>query len=182
LRGALLATGLALALGGCATLPSAVTKAPGAAPVAVPSNEKALGGATPKVDSTTLMVESAAAMLGQPYRFGGAAPGGFDCSGLVAYAAGNAGIRLPRTAQEQLHSGVPILRAQVRAGDLVFMRLAHKELHVGIAIDGERFIHAPSTGGHVRIDSLAAVPYAGGFLSARRVIEGAGGRSSASAN
>jgi peptidoglycan DL-endopeptidase CwlO len=180
LRGALLATGLALALGGCATLPGAVKNAPG--PVPVPANERAPGGATPKVDSATLMVESAAAMLGQPYRFGGATPGGFDCSGLVAYAASSAGIRLPRTALEQLHSGVPILRGEVRAGDLVFMRLAHKELHVGIAIDGERFIHAPSTGGHVRIDSLAAVPYGGGFLSARRVFEGAGGRPGASAN
>ncbi len=50
------------------------------------------------------------------------------------------------------------------------MHLAHKELHVGIAIDDGRFIHAPSTGGHVRIDSLAAPPYAGGFLGARRII------------
>ena len=51
------------------------------------------------------------------------------------------------------------------------MHLAHKELHVGIAIGGERFIHAPSTGGHVRVDSLAAPPYAEGFAGARRIIE-----------
>ena len=60
--------------------------------------------------------------------------------------------------------------ATSRPGDLVFMHLAHKELHVGIALGGERFIHAPSTGGHVRIDSLAAPPYSSGFLSARRII------------
>ena len=103
-------------------------------------------------------------MLGQPYRFGGAAPGGFDCSGLVAYAASGAGVRVPRTAHEQLHAGTPVARSELQAGDLVFMHLAHKELHVGIAIDGERFIHAPSAGGHVRIDSLAAPPYSQQFL------------------
>ncbi len=80
------------------------------------------------------LVDLALAMLGQPYRCGGAAPGGFDCSGLVAYAAAGAGIRVPRTAHEQLRAGMPVARGELRAGDLVFMHLAHKELHVGIAI------------------------------------------------
>jgi murein DD-endopeptidase len=110
-------------------------------------------------------------MLGQPYRWGGAAPGGFDCSGLVVYATGSAGLHLPRTALEQLKVGVPISRQEVRAGDLVFMHLAHKELHVGIAIDGDRFVHAPSSGGYVRIDRLTAAPYARGFLRARRIVD-----------
>jgi cell wall-associated NlpC family hydrolase len=118
-----------------------------------------------------LIVDSATAMLGQPYRYGGAAAGGFDCSGLVVYATSRAGLHLPRTAQEQLHIGVPIARRELRAGDLVFMHLAHKELHVGIAIDNDRFVHAPSSGGHVRIDSLSAPPYARGFLNARRIID-----------
>lgn len=116
------------------------------------------------------MIDTASSMLGQPYRFGGAAPGGFDCSGLVVYAAAGAGIHVPRTAHEQLGFGRPIARGELQAGDLVFMHLAHKELHVGIAIDGERFIHAPSTGGRVRIDALAASPYARGYLGARRII------------
>jgi cell wall-associated NlpC family hydrolase len=120
------------------------------------------------------MVNSATAMLGQPYRFGGAAPGGFDCSGLVAYAAHRAGIELPRTTREQLQVGVPIRRPELQSGDLVFMHLAHRGLHVGIVIDRERFIHAPATGGHVRIDSLAVPPYSTRFLSARRIIDSAG--------
>jgi len=115
------------------------------------------------------MVDTAASVLGQPYRFGGAAPGGFDCSGLVVYAAAGAGVHVPRTAHEQLRFGEPIARGELQAGDLIFMHLAHKELHVGIAIDGKRFIHAPSTGGYVRIDSLAAPPYARGYLGARRI-------------
>jgi cell wall-associated NlpC family hydrolase len=170
LRSALLATGLTLALAGCATLPGAVKNAPGAAPA--PLGGGIVAAPATKVDSATVMVESAAAMLGQPYRFGGTAPGGFDCSGLVAFAAQSAGIRLPRTAQEQLRAGAPVERHEVHAGDLIFMRLARKELHVGIAIDGERFIHAPSTGGRVRIDSLTAPPYTGSFLGARRLVDG----------
>jgi cell wall-associated NlpC family hydrolase len=118
-----------------------------------------------------LIVDSATAMLGQPYRYGGAAPGGFDCSGLVVYATGGAGLRLPRTAVEQLHAGTPIARRDLQAGDLVFMHLARKELHVGIAIGDDRFVHAPSRGGYVRIDSLKARPYAHGFLTARRVVD-----------
>ena len=117
------------------------------------------------------MVDAARAMLGQPYKFGGAAPGGFDCSGLVAFSAASVGVSLPRTAHEQQKSGWPVTRAGVKTGDLVFMRLARKKLHVGIAIDGERFIHAPASGGRVRIDSLGAAPYSSGFLGARRVID-----------
>ena len=117
-----------------------------------------------------MMVDRALSMLGQPYRFGGAAPGGFDCSGLVAYAANGAGIRVPRTAVEQMGIGMPVARGEVQAGDLVFMHLAHKELHVGLAIGEERFVHAPSSGGRVRIDSLASGPYAKGYLRARRII------------
>lgn len=118
------------------------------------------------------MVDLATSMLGQPYRYGGAAPGGFDCSGLVMYAAAGAGIRLPRTSREQLRTGTRVARGDLRAGDLVFMRLARRELHVGIAIDGERFIHAPSRGGHVRVDSLASPAYARKYLSARRIMQG----------
>ena len=108
-------------------------------------------------------------MLGQPYRYGGAEPGGFDCSGLVSYAAHNAGFAVPRTAQDQQHAGLAVARATLQPGDLVFLHLAGKELHVGVAIDPMHFVHAPSAGGRVRIDSLNARPYSTGFLSARRL-------------
>jgi cell wall-associated NlpC family hydrolase len=117
-----------------------------------------------------MMIDSATSMIGQPYRFGGAAPGGFDCSGLVAYAASSAGIFVPRTAAEQLGYGSPVGRAQLQAGDLVFMHLSGKELHVAIALDRQLFVHAPSSGGRVRVDSLLAQPYAKGFIGARRVV------------
>ena len=116
------------------------------------------------------MIDTATSMIGQPYRYGGAAPGGFDCSGLVSYAATNAGIRVPRTAAEQMEIGRPVARSDLQAGDLVFMHLSSKELHVAIALDRQLFVHAPSSGGRVRIDSLLAPPYAQGFIAARRVV------------
>jgi len=143
--------------------------APSAAgPVRAGAGPGGAGGASLSRPPASVMVDNALSMLGQPYRYGGAAPGGFDCSGLVAFAAAGAGIRVPRTALEQLRAGMPVARDDLRAGDLVFMHLAHKQLHVGIAISNERFVHAPATGGHVRIDSLAAPPYVYGFTAARR--------------
>jgi cell wall-associated NlpC family hydrolase len=153
--------GVALALAACTTTRPLN---PGAgAPRELP------GGSAVRNPQASI-VDAATAMLGQPYRYGGAAPGGFDCSGLVVYATGSAGIHLPRTALEQLHAGSPIPRSKLRAGDLVFMNLARKELHVGIAIDDNRFVHAPATGRRVRIDSLNASPYARAFLTARRIV------------
>jgi cell wall-associated NlpC family hydrolase len=157
----------ALASSACAVHPAGSSRAPG--PLQIPASTAATPS-QPPADQRALIVDAAGAMIGQPYQFGGAAPGGFDCSGLVLYAASGAGIRVPRTAREQMDFGVSVRRADVSAGDLVFMHLSHKELHVGIAIDRDRFIHAPSTGGRVRIDSLAAPPYAKGFLSARRIV------------
>ena len=165
---AALAAALSIVLAACASTSVKMRNPP--EPLGAPGAQIPSGIARPAPDQRAAMVDLAKSMLGQPYRWGGAAPGGFDCSGLVVYAANGAGIRVPRTAHEQLGTGTPVARGKVREGDLVFMHLAHKELHVGIAIDDERFVHAPSRGGYVRIDSLAAPPYARGFLGARRIV------------
>jgi murein DD-endopeptidase len=161
---AAIAAGLSLVLAACASTPREVSQPP----KAVPESPAAQAPAAP--DARILMIDAATSMLGQPYHFGGAGPGGFDCSGLVVYSAAGAGIRVPRTAAEQFDFGVPITRSELQAGDLIFMHLTSKELHVAIALDNQRFIHAPSTGRRVRIDSLAAPPYAKSFIGARRVI------------
>jgi cell wall-associated NlpC family hydrolase len=147
-----------LSLAACVSAPRNPTPA-------APSADARVSG-----DPRFLMIDNAMAMLGQPYKWGGAGPGGFDCSGLVVYAAASAGLHLPRTASEQRRLGTSVSRSQLQPGDLIFMHLARKELHVGIALDDGRFIHAPSTGGRVRIDSIAAAPYAAGFIGARRVV------------
>ena len=153
------ALAVAIALAGCAThVPATRTLRP--APIARDGSS---------ADSHHQMLTIALSMIGQPYQFGGAAPGGFDCSGLVQYAANGAGIRLSRTAAEQSRSGTPVARDQIQTGDLIFMHVDRKELHVGMALNGETFVHAPSTGGFVRIDRLAASPYSHGYLYARRI-------------
>jgi cell wall-associated NlpC family hydrolase len=161
-----LAAGFGALLAGCALRPPSAGQLP---PASSPPNVAPAPAPPAAVDAAALLVANATAMLGQPYRYGGSQPGGFDCSGLIAYAANRAGIYLPRTAREQLHSGVPVRREELRAGDLVFMHLEGKDLHVGLALDAHRFVHAPATGGRVRIDSLDREPYSTGFSGARRV-------------
>ncbi|HEV7358010.1 MAG TPA: C40 family peptidase [Steroidobacteraceae bacterium] len=154
---------MSLSLAACASTSHKISPAP--ATDAVPEPAPGIGSS-----ATQLMVDTATSMIGQPYRFGGSAPGGFDCSGLVVYSAANAGIRVPRTAAEQLEFGQPVARTELQPGDLLFMHLSSKELHVAIALDRQLFVHAPSSGGRVRVDSLLAPPYAKGFIAARRVV------------
>ena len=155
-----------MTLAACAT-----TREAARSPQTVESAETARPAeAIPNASAAQLMIDTATSMIGQPYRYGGAAPGGFDCSGLVIYAAESAGVHVPRTAAEQMEIGRPVARSELQAGDLVFMHLARKELHVAIALDRQLFVHAPSSGGRVRVDSLLAPPYSQGFIAARRVV------------
>ena len=164
------AAALAIWAAGCATSHKTARNPASAAPQSAAPGLPA-AAAPAHVDPGSTLVERALSMVGQPYRYGGAAPGGFDCSGLAVYAAAGAGISLPRTTREQLRVGIAVPPGSIEPADLVFLRLAHKELHVGIAIDGTRFVHAPSAGGTVRIDSLALAPYSSGFLAARRIVD-----------
>jgi cell wall-associated NlpC family hydrolase len=101
--------------------------------------------------------------LGVPYVWGGASPGGFDCSGLVMYVYAQLGISLPHYTVAQWNATVPISSSQMAPGDLVFFNGLG---HVGIYIGGGQFVNAPHTGSVVRIDSLSSF---GGFDGARRV-------------
>ena len=103
----------------------------------------------------TAALAAAESRIGSPYRYGGTGPDAFDCSGLVAYAYRQAGISMPRTAAQQYAIARPVPRGELRAGDLVFFRLAGREVsHVGIYAGDARFVHAPQSGGTVRLASL----------------------------
>jgi cell wall-associated NlpC family hydrolase len=104
--------------------------------------------------------------LGVPYRWGGADPSGFDCSGLVMYVYGRLGVRLPHFAAAQYRDGRHVRLDDLRRGDLVFFDGLD---HVGIYVGGGRFIHAPHTGDHVRISGLAGGWYADHYAGATRV-------------
>lgn len=97
----------------------------------------------------------AAAQVGAPYRYGGASPHGFDCSGLVYYAYRKAGFRVPRTTHAQLRKATRIPPDRLRPGDLVFFKLdRHPVSHVGIYTGNNRFVHAPSSGKRVTFTAL----------------------------
>lgn len=101
------------------------------------------------------IVTTARSMLGKPYRYGGESPGeGFDCSGLVFYSHGKAGISTQRTAMAQYHSAREVHHADMKQGDLLFYNIDGKPSHVGIYIGNQEFIHAPSSGKKVSITSM----------------------------
>ena len=94
-------------------------------------------------------------MVGTPYRYGGTSPRGFDCSGLVYYAYGKAGIHAPRTTTAQYRQTKRVPESRLQPGDLVFFTISRDKLsHVGIYAGNGRFIHAPSSGKSVVYASL----------------------------
>lgn len=100
------------------------------------------------------VLSTARSCIGVNYRIGGTDRRGFDCSGLVLYSYRQTGRSLPRTAREQFRAGRRISPSRLRPGDLVFFSFGHGISHVGIYKGGGIFIHAPSSGGRVREDSL----------------------------
>ena len=93
--------------------------------------------------------------LGKPYRYGGASPKGFDCSGLVYYTHQQLGIQTARTSNQQYKSAQSINTNYLKLGDVVFFKLAYKNVsHVGIYIGEGQFIHAPKSGKRVTASFL----------------------------
>jgi cell wall-associated NlpC family hydrolase len=106
--------------------------------------------------------------IGTPYVWAGAAPGGFDCSGLIVYAYGRLGVSLPHSSYALWNVGVPVSYDQLAAGDLIFFRGLG---HMGMYIGGGQFVHAPQTGDVVKVSSLGVGShYASRFVGGRRVI------------
>jgi len=115
-------------------------------------------------------VSTALSLRGAPYRNGGGDPSGFDCSGFVSYVFAQQGLFVPRTVAEQFDSGARVDLAAVAPGDLVFFSTVQPGAsHVGIAISSDEFVHAPSSAGVVRVESLAAPYWASRFVGGRRL-------------
>ena len=103
--------------------------------------------------------------LGTPYRWGGASPAGFDCSGFTMYVFAQIGVSLPHYTGSQWGMGTPVSRDQLQPGDLVFFNGLG---HVGIYVGGGSFIHSPHTGDVVKISSMSGW-YSSTFIGGRRL-------------
>lgn len=111
-------------------------------------------------------------MLGTKYRLGGGTPNtGFDCSGLVIYAAEKSlGLKLPRRAAEIAREGQAVKRTELKKGDLVFFNtLGSRNSHVGIYLGDQKFVHAPRSGAVVRVESMDIAYWRKRYNGARRL-------------
>ncbi|MEX6502647.1 C40 family peptidase [Pseudomonas zhanjiangensis] len=144
----------------------------GHAPTPSPSPPVPLGEANGNAQDVLFR---AIGLVGTPYRYGGNTPeGGFDCSGLIGYVYRDAaGIRLPRSTRELITLRAPTVAADsLQSGDLVFFATngGRQVSHAGIYVGEGRFVHAPSSGGTVRLDSLSNNYWQRTYLQAKRVL------------
>jgi cell wall-associated NlpC family hydrolase len=112
-------------------------------------------------------------LIDTDYRFGGKNPeAGLDCSGMVSYIYhGAAGLRMTGSAADIARRGRPIARDRLRPGDLVFFNTRNLPFsHVGVYIGDDRFVHAPSSKGRVRIERMSSRYFAQRFETARGAV------------
>lgn len=158
----------AVALSGCGGAETVRTKPPGA-------SVRDWGHTQPEDPAAAnAVLMRAIGLVGTPYRWGGNTPdGGFDCSGLVNYVFRDMlDLRLPRTSRElAAMQGPKISTNRLAPADLVFFGKGGDVSHVGIYVGEGRFVHAPRSGGTVRLDRLDGPYWRDHYTGAKRVLD-----------
>jgi hypothetical protein len=145
-----------------------------------PAPPTALLHAPPQSSMAAIVAEAGAevvfralSLLGVNYRFGGNSPDtGLDCSGLVRWVFNDTlGLPLPRRSEEISRVGGRVAPTELQPGDLVFFNTLRRAFsHVGIYIGNNQFVHAPSSGGSIRVESLGSDYWVRRFDGARRLL------------
>ncbi len=147
--------------------PAALPGAPAPAPEALPPGDGQPGGpgpgAGPGSGQGAIAVQAALTQVGAPYSWGGAAPGGFDCSGLVMWAFQQAGIALPHSSQALAHGGQPVSLSDLQPGDV--LTFYSDASHAGLYIGDGLMVHSSTYGVPVRVVPMSS---SGPIYDARR--------------
>lgn len=128
-------------------------------------------------DKTQEIIINAMSLTGIKYKYGGTSPEtGFDCSGFVRYVFNQAtNLALPPTARAISQIGKTVSKDELQPGDLVFFNTLKSAFsHVGIYVGDNKFVHAPRTGGAVRVENMQTGYWAKRFSGAQRLDKEAG--------
>ncbi len=148
------------------------TETPDGAAVSIATADVALvgSGGAPFAATGADVVRTGHLFDGLPYLWGGTSGFGFDCSGFTHLVYQMRGVTIPRDADAQAKAGMPVARADLKPGDLVFFASNGFVHHVGIYVGNNSMLDSPQTGTVVRIDSLSAQPFASEYAGARRYV------------
>jgi len=170
--GALLIFFFVASLAGCSSAPKAPVAAATKPNVRTPLPHITISNSSDILGND--IVFQAFSLIGTPYRYGGTSPDtGFDCSGLIQYVYREAaGVSLPRTTAglTSMRTAKPSESALAPGDLLLFAMNGGRVNHAGIYIGEGRFLHAPSTGGVVRVDELGSNFWQRTYKGARRVL------------
>ena len=164
-----------LGLGACAStgaVPRPFPMPSGTPPMPNGTPPTAAAPKSPTAADNQALADTALLLRGIAYREGGTNPAtGFDCSGFTQYVFGLHGIALPRDVKEQSSIGSVVSPDELAPGDLLFFStVAPGASHVAIALGGDKFVHAPSSTGVVRVERMSLRYWAERFVGARRVL------------
>lgn len=152
---------LCLIVAACGTLPRTPTSGPSPDPQVQAAAAETVGAE---------IAIRAIALVGIPYRYGGADLDGFDCSGLVYFIHQQLGIGVPRTAADQQRAAQHIKRGEAAPGDLLFFHTRGRGVsHVGIYVGENRFVHAPQSGRLIELRAIDDSYYGPRLVSVGRL-------------